>query len=436
MTDSARTGKPGLAARRAALQILRGVLEDRTQMSDLVASSGFLSGLAPEDRARAQRLATTTLRHLGQADTLIDRYVDKSPPVPARNILRLAAVELCVLGEAAHGVVDSAVTLMRKNRKGGQMTGLANAVLRKIADEGAELWAELPPQTLPKWLRRRIVHIYDEQIVRDIEAAHLRGAPLDLTLKNDLDPVEWAASLQAEILPTGTLRIDRSAQVTDLPGYHDGSWWVQDAAAALPVRMLGNVSGLTALDLCAAPGGKTLQLISGGAEVTALDHSQSRMKRLRENMRRTNLDAKVVVADALEWQAEEQFDLVVLDAPCSATGTIRRHPDLPFVKTGKELHDVFALQSDLIDRAVDLLKPGGRLLYCTCSLLTEEGERQAKLAIERHGLLQLPVEIDALGVPETWVRDGGGLRTRPDLWQICGGIDGFFMIVLKKPVSC
>ncbi|MFY0693334.1 MAG: methyltransferase domain-containing protein [Paracoccaceae bacterium] len=425
--------KPGLAARRAALQILRGVLEEKTQLSDLLGPQGALAGLDPADRARAQRLAATTLRQLERADTLLERYIDRRPPLPALNILRLAAIELCVEGAAPHGVVDSAVSLMRKNRKAGQFTGLANAVLRKVAETGPELWADLPVPALPKWLRRRIVHIYDETIVRAIEAAHLAGAPVDLTLKDGEGAALWAEKLGAEILPTGSLRLAGSAQVTDLPGYADGAWWVQDAAAAVPVRLLDPQPGETILDLCAAPGGKTLQLAAAGATVTALDLSKARMVRLRENLRRTELSATCVTADALSWDSPAPFDAVVLDAPCSATGTIRRHPDLPYVKTGKDLDQLFALQSDLIDRAVALLKPGGRLLYCTCSLLTEEGERQAKLAMARHGLSEIAPDCARLGLDPEVLRDGGGLRLRPDYWAERGGMDGFFMIALRKP---
>ncbi|NNK79623.1 MAG: methyltransferase domain-containing protein [Litoreibacter sp.] len=425
--------KPGLAARRVAVQLLRGVLEEKSQLSDLLGAQGPLAGLDGPDRARAQRLTVTTLRQLDRADTLLDGFMDRRPPLPALNILRLAVVELCVEGAAPHGVVDSAVSLMRKNRKAGQFTGLANAVLRKVAEEGPALWADLPVPALPKWLRRRIVHIYDENTVRAIEAAHLAGAPLDLTLKNERDAHAWAEKLDAELLPTGSLRIARSAQVTDLPGYDTGHWWVQDAAAAIPVRLLAPQPGETILDLCAAPGGKTLQLAAAGAKVTALDLSKSRMVRLRENLRRTDLSATCVTADALSWESPEPFDSIVLDAPCSATGTIRRHPDLPHVRTGKDLDQLFQLQSDLIDRAVALLKPGGRLLYCTCSLLTEEGERQAKLAIVRHGLSEIAPDCAALGLGPEVLREGGGLRLRPDYWAERGGMDGFFMIALRKP---
>ncbi len=422
-------GDQGKVARKAALGLLFGVLTRKQPLSELLAGPELFHGLAPADRARGQRLAVTTLRCIGKADAVLARHIEKFPPTAALNILRLATVELLEEGEAAHGVVDSAVTLMRRNPKARQFAGLGNAVLRKISAED-QGWADLPAPELPKWLRRRIVHIYDAQIVRDIEAAHFAGAPYDLTLHPGEDAGVWAEKLGAQVMPGGALRINRTVQITDLPGYGDGKWWVQDAAAGFAARLMGDVSGKRVLDLCAAPGGKTLQLAAAGAQLTSLDISGPRMKRVEQNLHRTGLSADCVVADALHWQAEP-FDAVLLDAPCSATGTIRRHPDLPFVKTGKELHGLFELQEQLFDRAVQLTKAGGRIVYCTCSLLTEEGERQAKLACGRHGLK--PVLEPVSGLDPSWLRDGGGYRTRPDYWSEAGGMDGFFMIALQKP---
>lgn len=422
-------GDQGKVARKAALELLFGVLSRKSPLSELLAEPEVFHGLANADKARAQRLAVTTLRCLGKADAVLSRHIEKFPPVAALNILRLATVELLEEGEAAHGVVDSAVTLMRRNPKARQFAGLGNAVLRKISSED-QGWAEMPAPELPKWLRRRIIHIYDAQIVSDVEAAHFAGAPYDLRLHPGENTADWAKKLDAQIMPGGALRIARSVQITDLPGYEDGKWWVQDAAAGFAAHLMGDVSGKRVLDLCAAPGGKTMQLAAGGAKVTSLDISGPRMKRVESNLQRTSLSADCVVADALHWQAEP-FDAVLLDAPCSATGTIRRHPDLPFVKTGKELHGLFELQEQLFDRAVALTKPGGRLVYCTCSLLTEEGERQAKQAAERHGLEQISQDI--AGLDPAWQREGGGYRTRPDYWSDAGGMDGFFMIALQRP---
>ena len=421
------------AAREGALGLLSGVMEDREQMSDLLRGIGPLSGLAPADKARAQRLALSVLRNVSRADAIIADYVDRLPPVPAINVLRLAVIELLVGGEAPHGVVDSAVSLMRRSRQSRKMSGLANAVLRQVATEGAAKWATLPVPTLPKWLRKRIVHIFDEETVQAIEAAHLAGAPLDLTLKDPSLAQALADKLDGQVLATGSVRLAQAGQVSELDGFKAGDWWVQDAGAALTVKLLAPEAGEDILDFCAAPGGKTMQLAAAGANVTALDVSRKRMATVQENLVRTGLSAEMVIADALEWEAPQFYDAILLDAPCSATGTIRRHPDLPFAKTGKDLDEMFALQEAMIDRALIALKPGGRLVYCTCSLLTEEGERQAKTAMARHDLTEIAPDPKALGIDPAWLHPNGGIRLRPDYYAECGGMDGFFMISLRKP---
>lgn len=417
--------KPGLAARRAAVRMLWGVLEDNRQLSELL---GDLDKLEPADRARAQRLATEALRQLGRCDAILDPHLNKRPPVAALNVLRLATLELCQEKAAPHGVVDSAVTLTRKIPKARPYTGLANAVLRKVAETGPELWSDLPPPDMRKWLRRRLVHVFDEETTCAIEAAHALGAATDITVKQDA--AGWAERLGGALLPTGSIRLPDRVQISDLAGYKEGDWWVQDAAAALPAKFLDVKPGEEVLDLCAAPGGKTLQLAAMGGRVTALDVSSARMARVKENLERTKLEAELVVADALKSNPQPKFDAILLDAPCSATGTIRRHPDLPFAKNGRDLDPLFQLQSDLINRAVAWLKPGGRMIYCTCSLLPEEGERQIKQALERHDLEVLEGRLD--GVPEAWRHEDVGYRTRPDLWPEYGGLDGFYLCLLRK----
>jgi 16S rRNA (cytosine967-C5)-methyltransferase len=221
-----------------------------------------------------------------------------------------------------------------------------------------------------------------------------------------------------------------------LPGFDEGAFWVQDAAAALPARMLAPAPGTRVLDLCAAPGGKTLQLAAMGADVTALDHSARRLQRLRANLARTGLSARIVTADALDWAPEDgPFDAILLDAPCTATGTIRRHPDLPFVKAAADVKVLSALQGALIDRAAALLRPGGRLVYCTCSLLPDEGERVVEAALARHPeLAPDPAARDVPGVPDSW-HEGAGLRLRPDYWLERGGIDGFYIAALRRSAA-
>ncbi|KEP68242.1 16S rRNA methyltransferase [Thioclava dalianensis] len=415
-------------ARFAALGLIIGVTEERESLSDQIAQDA-LDGLEPAQRARAQRLALTTLRNLARADRVLKTHLRRKPSADIMALLRLATVELLAEGQAPHGVVDAAVTLAKSaGPKTGSFAGLVNAVLRKVALDGA-LWAELPAPEMPGWLRGRVMAQHGKRAAQAMEAAHLAGAPLDLTLKGNL--ADWAERLGAQVLPTGSLRLAAQGKVTDLPGFESGDWWVQDAAASLPARLLAPKPGARALDLCAAPGGKTLQLAAMGAQVTALDISEPRLARLAENLARTGLEAEVIAADALHWTPEAPFDAILLDAPCSATGTIRRHPDLPFVKDGPAIKPLFALQAALLDRALDWLAPGGALVYATCSLLPEEGEAQIEAALGRHPDLQVcPPELP--GLDPAWITPEGGLRLRPDHWPELGGMDGFYMARLQR----
>lgn len=419
--------KPGLAPRRAALHLLGQVTGEGRLLAELLPAS--VAHLAPEDRARAQRLTLTALRWMDRADRMLGPYLRKRPGPVVLNALRLGVVELAVDGAAAHGVVDAWVHLMRQDRQTAGASGLVNAVLRRAAGD-LEKWKTLPVPRLPKWLRAPLIDAYGKAVVTDIEAAHAAEPPLDLTAKGDSQTV--ARAVGGEVLPTGSIRITGRRHVTELPGYRDGDWWVQDAAAALPARMLAPDTGAKVLDMCAAPGGKTLQLAAMGAEVTALDVSEARLARVADNLARTGLRAATVAADALEWQPPDAFDAILLDAPCSATGTVRRHPDLPYAKDGADFAGLFALQSAMLDRAADWLQPGGRLVFCTCSLLPDEGEVQVADALRRHRTLSVDPDAFALpGVPPEW-RSDTGIRTRPDYWPDRGGLDGFFIAVLRK----
>ena len=362
--------------RKRALGLLVDVTEDKRLLSKVLPKR--VASLSPEDRARVQRLVTTTLRAMDRADRALGPHLKKRPAPKVMNLLRLGMVEICELGEAPHGVVNSAVAITRSDKKTEGMAGLVNAVLRK-AD--VESWHKLPVPRLPKWLRKPLVDDYGKEIVAGIEAAHYAGAPIDLTAKSD--PAAVARAVGGQHLPNGSVRVTGQVQVTALPGYEAGDWWVQDVSASLPARVLAAKPGERVLDLCAAPGGKTLQLAAAGADVTAVDINPGRMARVQENLDRVDLTATCVVSDALEYDAAP-FDAVLLDAPCTATGTIRRHPDLPHAKDGSEFPGLFELQEHLIDRALGLLKPGGRLVYCTCSLLIDEGEEQVRDALARH----------------------------------------------------
>lgn len=417
----------GVAARRSAVFLLDQVLGEGRLMSELLGGN-TLERLAPDDRARAQRLATDTLRNLERADRVLQKHLRKYPPLTVRNALRVGAVELCQ-GGAAHGVVNAMVELVGSSPHVGQLKGLTNAILRKVAAEGPEMWGTLRSPRLPKWLRNPLVSAWGAEEIAAMEVAHLAGAALDLTPKEDARAV--AAAVGGVVLPTGSVRIVDAGQVTALAGYDTGDWWVQDAAAAIPVRVLAPQKGETALDMCAAPGGKTMQMAALGAQVTAVDDSEPRMGRVRSNLERTRLQAEVVVQDVLQHQG--QYDVILLDAPCSATGTLRRHPDLPFAKDGSEFFDLMTLQEQMLDHAWSILKPGGRMVFCTCSLLPDEGEVQVEEALERHA--DMSVDRDALaldGVDAAWISEEGGLRLRPDHWPDLGGMDGFYIACLRK----
>ncbi|MCU0910829.1 MAG: methyltransferase domain-containing protein [Rhodobacteraceae bacterium] len=431
--DARGTGE-GVAARRAAAAILDRILGEELSLSEVTGAAGPWAQLSdPADRARAQGLATDTLRHLGRADRLLKPHLRRAPPLAVSNILRLATVEMLERGAPAHGVVGAAVAVARAGRRTEHAAGMVNAVLRKVAGEGAA-WAALPPQELPGWLRGRLLSAWGAKAVAAIERVHAMAPPMDLTPR-DGDASALAARLGGIALLTGSVRLPPGAQVTALPGYAEGAWWVQDAAAALPARLHAPRPGEKIADLCAAPGGKTLQLAAAGAQVTAVDASADRMERLRQNLSRCRLEAETVVADVLDWAPPgEGFDAILLDAPCTATGTVRRHPELPFIRSGAAVKPLVALQAALIDRALGLLRPGGRLVFCTCSLLPEEGERQVAAALARHPGLAADTAV-ALpeGVDPAWCSAEGGLRLRPDVWADEGGMDGFYMARLVRP---
>ncbi|TCS60499.1 16S rRNA (cytosine967-C5)-methyltransferase [Primorskyibacter sedentarius] len=414
-----------MSARRMALRLLDQVLEKRCLLSEVTQGPAW-DAMAPQDRAAAQRLTLDVLRGLERADRLLKPHLRKAPPVSVQNVLRLAVVELC-MGGAAHGVVNEAVTLVGSDQKTRHLKGLVNAVLRKLVDAAPAEWAILRVPRLPKWLRGPLVAAWGGEAVLAMEAAHFAGAPLDLTAKGD--PQALAEATGGTLLPTGSVRLSAGGQVSALPGYDEGTFWVQDAAAALPARLLNAQPGETVLDMCAAPGGKTMQLAAAGASVTALDISEQRMARVRQNLSRTGLKAEIVTEDGLEHQGS--YDAILLDAPCSATGTIRRHPDLPHAREGDEIGGLIALQAAMLDHAVQLLKPGGRMVFCTCSLIPDEGECQVEEALARHPELKV-VAPNLPGVEPDWITPEGGVRLRPDYWSDTGGMDGFYMALLTK----
>ena len=371
------------------------------------------------------------MRHLPRIDATLSPFTGRRPPILAQNALRIATAEMLLDNVPAHAAVDGAVRLVSENRRAAHLKGFVNAVARKVDSEGRDRFAELPLPGLPAPMKARLSKVYGKAAIPGIEAAHLAGAPFDLTTKGE--PDELGERLGGEVLPSGSVRLKGRVQLSALPGYEAGDWWVQDAAAAVPARILAAGKDERVLDLCAAPGGKTMQLVAAGARVTALDLSASRLKRIEENLKRTRLSAELVAADVLEWEPDATFDAILLDAPCSATGTIRRHPDLPHLRPNPDLRPLLALQAAMLDRAAGWLKPGGRMVYCTCSLLPEEGEGQARAFLERHGdFSRREITPGNLGLEAAWLTREGDLRLRPDYWAERGGMDGFFVTFVQK----
>jgi 16S rRNA (cytosine967-C5)-methyltransferase len=433
---------PGLAARRLAADILDGVLRRRRALDDELegaATRAALAALPERDRALTRALVAAVLRRLGSLRHLLDLFLDRGPPKEAPRVetaLLLGAAQILLLDVPDHAAVDLAVRLTQADRHAARYAGLVNAVLRRLAREGAGRLAGFDAAVLdtPEWLIARWIATYGETTARAIAVANSREPALDLTVKSD--PELWAARLGGRVLPTGTVRTIAHGAITALPGFAEGEWWVQDAAAALPVRLFGNVSGFRVADLCAAPGGKTAQLAAAGAGITAVDRAPARLARVRENLARLSLAADLVVADVAEWTAEP-FDAVLLDAPCSSTGTIRRHPDVPWLKNAADIAKLVALQRRLIERAAALTKPGGTLVYCTCSLEPEEGEHiVADLLAHERSVRRAPIAAaEVFGCGEFITKDGD-LRTLPchfpDAESRLASIDGFYAARLEK----
>ncbi len=426
---------PGLAPRRAALDVLTLVAAGRTLDQALEDCRSF-NALEGADRALAHALAAGVMRRRGTIDHVIGLYIDR--PIPKRSaratdVLRLAAAQSLFLGTPDHAVVSTAVALTQEFRETGGYAGLVNAVARKIAAAGADAIAGLPDRIdTPGWMWRGWERNFGPDTARAIAKAHQKEAQTDLTPRNRDDAAGLALNADGRVLPTGSVRVPAGSRVPKLKGFSEGEWWVQDAAAALPARLLGDVAGLVVYDLCAAPGGKTMQLAAAGATVVAVDSEGLRLKTIAENLARTRLTAETVKADILDWTPASPADAVLLDAPCTATGTIRRHPDVLWSKTEDQMKSLAALQAKMIDKALTLLKPGGLLVFCTCSLQPEEGERQAAAALARHsGIERVPVSAAEIGGLAAVTRDGD-LRTHPALLLEEGGMDGFFAARFRK----
>ena len=437
---------PGLAARRIAADILDGVLHKHRTLDDQLdgaAAHPGLKTLADRDRALMRRLVATILRRLGTLGHVLSRLLDRGIPTDApraQSALLIGAAQILWMDVPDHAAVDLSVRLVQSDRRAAKYAGLVNAVLRRCAREGQPLIDEVKAQTLdiPEWLIKRWSAHYGEATTREIAVALSHEPSLDITVKSDA--AQWATRLHGETLPTGTVRTLLQGSVTMLPGFSEGHWWVQDAAAALPARLFGDVAGKTIVDLCAAPGGKTAQLALAGARVIAVDRSPNRMARLRDNFARLGLEAETVVTDGAEWQGGGNaggFDGILVDAPCTSTGTIRRHPDVAWLRQEADIVPLAALQKRLLQRAAALLKPGGTLVYCTCSLEPEEGEQAISALLSSDPTVRrAPVDAaEVAGLTEILTPDGD-LRTLPchlphDDPRL-GGLDGFYAARLVK----
>lgn len=427
----------GLGARRLALDAVHRVLKARTALDDTLDRLLAGAGLESRDEALARAIASSTFRRLGTLRQALAERLDKGLPRDERLFALLAtgAAQILLLDVPDHAAVDSAVRLARAERGLAPFAGLVNAVLRRVAREREAILGEADPlRDAPGWLAARWRARYGEATAAAIALAHRVPAALDLTVTTDAEG--WAERLGAHRLPTGSLRLAGRAPLRDLPGYAEGAWWVQDAAAGLPARLLAPKAGERIADLCAAPGGKTAQLLAAGAAVTAVDRSERRMQRLRQNLERLGFTADLRVEDALGIEAEP-FDAVLLDAPCSASGTLRRHPDAAWIRTERDLAALVDLQRRLLDKAARLVRPGGRLVYCTCSLEPEEGERQVEAFLQgRAGFRREPVTPAEIGGLGHLVTPEGDLRSLPchlvDPDQGLAGLDGFFAARLVR----
>jgi 16S rRNA (cytosine967-C5)-methyltransferase len=434
------TEVPGLSARRIAVDILDDVLRRHRPLDDHFEGEHAhpgLPALADRDRALVRKLVATVLRRLGTLRRLLGTALDRGYPPDAPRlevILLVGAAQIIWLDVPDHAAVDLAVRLTQADRRAARYAGLVNAVLRRIARERAGHVGVEPSLDTPDWLMARWRRTYGAEVAQAIAAAHSLEPALDITVK--ADPASWAQRLRGRELPTGSVRLVAHGPVSRLPGYQEGAWWVQDAAAALPARLLGDVHGRTIADLCAAPGGKTAQLAHAGARVTAIDRSPTRLARLKENLSRLGLAADPVVADALEWQGGP-FDAVLVDAPCSSTGTIRRHPDIPYLKREEDIAALTAVQRQLIDRAVALTRPGGTIVYCSCSLEPEEGEDQVAALLEREPRVRRrPIAAAEVCGFQEFITAAGELRTLPchlpDPDPRMAGFDGFYAARLQR----
>ena len=428
----------GMAMRMAALALLEDVLQRKQALDHALNHQDAFKALPQRDRAFTRMLVSTVLRRMGQIDDVIERALERETPrnLSLQNILRIGVAQILFMDVADHAAVDTAVRMAERLGMDKQKA-FVNAMLRTVTREGVE-WREKQDETrlnTPEWLLKIWIEEYGLKTAADIARANLSEAPLDITVRDKESRNFWSSNFKATQMTTGTLRKTSGGNVTELQGFNDGQWWVQDASAAIPAQLFGDIDGQHVYDLCAAPGGKTLQLASMGAHVTALDRSANRLKRLTANLERMQLESSVdvVTADAASWRPKEPAGYVLLDAPCSATGTIRRHPDVVHLKAPQDIDRLVGLQAKLLDNAFEMLMSGGVLVYCTCSLQKSEGEAQIAAFLARQPQAQrLPITAKELGGFDEALSDEGDLRILPFHQAALGGMDGFFVARLTK----
>ncbi len=396
--------------------------------------------LAPRDRALARAILGAALRRRGEIEAALAACLDRPLPEGSGElsaILHVGAAQILFLEVPDHAAVSTAVAQAAAGRQTRTARSLVNSVLRRIAREREAIVRRAAAGRIntPDWLFARWSAAYGEAAAEAIAKAHLDQPALDISPK--AEPAVWAERLGGVLLPTGTIRLADAGRVPDLPGYEEGAWWVQDAAAALPVRLLGDVAGKAVADLCAAPGGKTAALAAAGADVTAVDISERRLKRVAANLLRLRLAARLEAADVLAWEPGRTFDSVLLDAPCTATGTIRRHPDIAWLKRPEDVSALAALQAGMLDRAAALVAPGGLLVFCTCSLEPEEGEAHVAPFLARHAdFAAVPIDAAEIAGLAHLVTPAGALRTLPchDFGPAAAahGMDGFYAVRFRR----
>lgn len=442
--ETDRTEKPGFAARKVAADILGNVVHKKRPLDgELEAGSGHsgFRALAGNDRSLVRAIIGAALRHRGEITEILDRLLDR--PIPEKtgrilDILHVAIAQMLFLDVPDRAAVSLAVDHAGLDRRARPYKGLVNGVLRRLGREKEEITSDIDAEKVntPDWLWDSWHDAYGAEGARAIARSHQSEAALDLTVKSG--PENWADKLEGRVVGNGSVRLVRKGAVDSLDGFEEGSWWVQDAAAALPARLLGDIQGLRVADLCAAPGGKTAQLAAAGAHVTAVDISKGRLRRLEENMTRLGFDVETIVSDLREFEPDDPFDAVLLDAPCSATGTIRRHPDVAWIKSPYDVEKLTEIQRDLLDRVLPWVKPGGLIVYCTCSLEPAEGEGQVAAFLQRHAeyIRLVPIGSDEIGGLHQCVTGEGYLRCLPshaaDPTAESIGMDGFFAARFRR----